>query len=203
MSRGLSRFVRREVVLDTDVRASRQHAKIVCEPADAALLPEGADPAACFGRCVFFDLGSSRGSRVNGRAVHGRVALVLGDRLTIGGTELRFLADVPPPPETAEASDDEGEAVDAPTPLILGGDDTAAAAAPPAEGGEGGASDGAPRALVVADPAADEPADVNGAPPGGGEEAPESNDPPKKTPGADGGKKTPARPIAMKGAFGL
>ncbi len=65
-----------QVVLNTDFRASRQHAKVECTPD---------------GRVLFSDLGSSRGSRVNDRLALGRRPLRAGDRIAIGATELLFL----------------------------------------------------------------------------------------------------------------
>ncbi len=64
-----------QVMLDTDRKVSRQHAKIDCQED---------------GRCIFSDLGSSRGSKVNGKTVNGRVNLAIGDKIKVGKTEMLF-----------------------------------------------------------------------------------------------------------------
>ena len=85
-----------QVVLNTDFRASRQHAKVECTPD---------------GRVLFSDLGSSRGSRVNDRLALGRRPLRAGDRITIGQTELLFLVgDIASERDVARALGDIAEA---------------------------------------------------------------------------------------------
>jgi len=53
-------------------------------------------PADCFvlgtedGRVIFMDLGSSHGSKVNGKTVSGRVCLAIGDIIKVGKTKILF-----------------------------------------------------------------------------------------------------------------
>lgn len=64
-----------DVAVDDDKRVSREHARI---------------DSLKDGRVVFLDLGSSHGSKVNGKTVAGRVYLSVGDVIHVGKTEVIF-----------------------------------------------------------------------------------------------------------------
>ena len=64
-----------DVAVDDDRKVSREHARIDC---------------AEDGRVVFMDLGSSHGSKVNGKSVSGRVCLAVGDIIKVGKTKILF-----------------------------------------------------------------------------------------------------------------
>ena len=64
-----------DVAVDDDKRVSREHARI---------------DSLKDGRVVFLDLGSSHGSKVNGKTVAGRVYLSVGDVIHVGKTEVLF-----------------------------------------------------------------------------------------------------------------
>lgn len=64
-----------DLCVDDDRKVSREHGKIDCTPA---------------GECVFADLGSSHGSKVNGKNVSGRVKLAVGDVIKVGKTNILF-----------------------------------------------------------------------------------------------------------------
>lgn len=73
----LGRAMTNDIILE-DSRISRSHARLECGP----------------GGCELIDLGSSNGTRLNGMRVE-RAWLKAGDRLTLGGLELRYEADRP------------------------------------------------------------------------------------------------------------
>ena len=64
-----------DVAVDDDKRVSREHARI---------------DSLKDGRVVFLDLGSSHGSKVNGKTVSGRVFLNAGDVVHVGKTDMVF-----------------------------------------------------------------------------------------------------------------
>ena len=64
-----------DVAVDDDKRVSREHARI---------------DSLKDGRVVFLDLGSSHGSKVNGKTVSGRVFLHAGDVVHVGKTDMVF-----------------------------------------------------------------------------------------------------------------
>ncbi|KAJ8601544.1 hypothetical protein CTAYLR_005217 [Chrysophaeum taylorii] len=71
----IGRDVKTDLTIDDDKKVSREHARIDCRPD---------------GACVFLDLGSSHGSKVNGKIVSGRVNLAVGDLIKVGKTKLLF-----------------------------------------------------------------------------------------------------------------
>ena len=64
-----------DVAVDNDKKVSREHARIDCTED---------------GRVIFMDLGSSHGSKVNGKSVQGRVCLAVGDVIKVGKTKILF-----------------------------------------------------------------------------------------------------------------
>jgi pSer/pThr/pTyr-binding forkhead associated (FHA) protein len=75
----LGRAMTSDIIL-SDGRVSRSHARLECGPKG----------------CTLIDLGSSNGTRLNGRQID-RAGVASGDLITLGNTQLRF--------ETAEVSD--------------------------------------------------------------------------------------------------
>lgn len=71
----IGRDANTDLTIDEDKKLSREHARIDCQPD---------------GECLFLDLGSSYGSKVNGKCVSGRVHLAVGDTIKLGKTRLLF-----------------------------------------------------------------------------------------------------------------
>ena len=71
----IGRDHKQDVAVDDDRKVSREHARIDCTED---------------GRVVFMDLGSSHGSKVNGKSVAGRVSLQVGDVIKVGRTKILF-----------------------------------------------------------------------------------------------------------------
>jgi len=71
----IGRDHKQDVAVDDDKKVSREHARIDCTGD---------------GKVIFMDLGSSHGSKVNGKSVAGRVSLAVGDVIKVGKTKILF-----------------------------------------------------------------------------------------------------------------
>lgn len=71
----IGRDHKQDVAVDDDRKVSREHGRIDCTED---------------GRVIFMDLGSSHGSKVNGKSVAGRVSLAVGDVIKVGKTKILF-----------------------------------------------------------------------------------------------------------------
>ena len=80
----IGRDHKQDVAVDDDKKVSREHARIDCTDD---------------GKVIFMDLGSSHGSKVNGKSVAGRVSLNVGDIIKVGKTKILF-------PTTPAGADD-------------------------------------------------------------------------------------------------
>lgn len=74
-SASIGRDHKQDVAVDDDRKVSREHGRIDCTED---------------GRVIFMDLGSSHGSKVNGKSVAGRVSLAVGDVIKVGKTKILF-----------------------------------------------------------------------------------------------------------------
>mmetsp|Transcript_17229 Transcript_17229/g.52351 ORF Transcript_17229/g.52351 Transcript_17229/m.52351 type:complete len:195 (+) Transcript_17229:1204-1788(+) len=71
----IGRDTKADLPIEADKRVSREHARVDAHPN---------------GACVFLDLGSSHGSKLNGRSVNGRERLHVGDVIKLGKTKILF-----------------------------------------------------------------------------------------------------------------